>query len=68
MYKNNGDDRYPDFKLYKMIARTVTKHIPSNVIKNELFNKYIIAKKNINKSVTILNIDDLPILFNNNVI
>ena len=51
-----------------MIARTVTKHIPSNFLKNELFNKYIIAKKNINKSVTILNIDDLPILFNNNVI
>ena len=68
LYKNNGDDRYPDFKLYKMIARTVTKHIPSNVIKNELFNKYIVSKKNINKSGIILNIDELPILFNNNVI
>ena len=65
LYKNNGDDRYPDFKLYKMISRTVTKHIPSNVLKNELFNKYIISKKNINKSGTILNIDELPILYNN---
>tara|TARA_Y100000389_G_C17465098_1_gene524797 strand:+ start:1350 stop:3170 length:1821 start_codon:yes stop_codon:yes gene_type:complete len=61
LYKNNGDERYPDFKLYKMIARTVTKHIPSKVIKNVIFNKYNIAKKNINKSGTILNIDNLPV-------
>lgn len=24
LYKNNGNERYPDFKLYKMIARTST--------------------------------------------
>ena len=23
LYKNNGEERYPEFKLYKMIARTV---------------------------------------------
>lgn len=28
LYKNNGDDRYPDFKLYKMIARCVHNHTP----------------------------------------
>ena len=28
LYKKNGDERYPDFKLYKMIARTVHKHTP----------------------------------------
>ena len=61
LYKNNGDERYPDFKLYKMIARTVTKHIPSKVIKNIIFNKYNIAKKNINKPGSILNIDNLPV-------
>ena len=61
LYKNNGDERYPDFKLYKMIARTVTKHIPSKVIKNVIFNKYNIAKKNINKTGSILNIDNLPV-------
>ena len=62
LYKNNGEERYPDFKLYKMIARTVHKHIPSDVIENKHFNKYLIAKKNINKNATIMNIDDLPCL------
>lgn len=28
LYKNNGDERYPDFKLYKMIARRVHRHTP----------------------------------------
>ena len=62
LYKNNGQERYPEFKLYKMIARTVHKHTPENVLKNNYFEKYIIAKKNINKKTNIMNIDDLPIL------
>ena len=48
MYKTNGEERYPDFKLYKMIARLVHNHIPLNVLRNKHFNKYIV------------NIDDLP--------
>jgi DNA repair exonuclease SbcCD ATPase subunit len=46
LYKNNGEERYPDFKLYKMIARCVHKHTPHaqlertelqlRVIENEL--------------------------------
>jgi len=64
LYKNNGEERYPDFKLYKMIARTVTKHVPSKVIKNVIFNKYNIAKKNINNTTSILNIDNLPVFTN----
>ena len=62
LYKNDGSERYPDFKLYKMIARTVHKHIPNNVLKNEIFEKYIIPKKKINKSAYIFNIDELPIM------
>lgn len=57
LYKNNGEERYPDFKLYKMIARTVHKHVPSDVIKNEYFDSYIIPKKTINKQ-KIMNIDN----------
>jgi hypothetical protein len=30
LYKKNGDERYPQFKLYKMIARTVSRHLPEN--------------------------------------
>ena len=62
LYKNNGDERYPDFKLYKMIARTVHNHTPQKVIKNVLFEKYQISKKKINNVSAIFNIDDLPIM------
>jgi hypothetical protein len=60
LYKSNGKERYPDFKLYKMIARTVHKHIPENVIQNEYFSKFIIPKKKITKKKTIMNIDTYP--------
>jgi len=60
LYKNNGEERYPDFKLYKMIARTVHNHTPLKVLENEYFNKYIVSKKSINKKGNIFNIDDLP--------
>jgi len=60
LYKSNGKERYPDFKLYKMIARTVHKHIPENVIQSEYFSKFIIPKKKITKKKTIMNIDKYP--------
>ena len=59
MYKQNGEERYPDFKLYKMISRKVHKHVPLNVLRNEYFDKYKITKKKI-KDKPINNIDDLP--------
>ena len=62
LYKNNGQERYPDFKLYKMIARTVHKHTPQNVLNNKYFEKYTVPKKNINKKSSIFNIDELPCL------
>ena len=61
MYKNNGEERYPDFKLYKMIARTVHNHIPQTVIENKYFEKlFVVGKKDINKKNTIINIDNIP--------
>jgi len=57
LYKKNGDERYPDFKLYKMIARTVHNHVPKNVLKNTYFDKYIISKKSIKRKKNIINID-----------
>ena len=62
LYKNDGNERYPDFKLYKMIARTVHNHTPQKVIKNEVFETYVIAKKKINRLGAIINIDNLPIM------
>ena len=62
LYKNNGSERYPDFKLYKMIARTVHNHTPENVIKKSLFEKFLVPKKKINNQGSIFNIDNLPVL------
>jgi len=62
LYKNDGSERYPDFKLYKMIARNVHKHTPQNVLKKPLFENYVIAKKKINNPEAIFNIDCLPIM------
>ena len=61
IYKNNGDERYPEFKLYKMIARTVNKHTPHAVLNNPYFSKYIVTKKKINTK-KLLDIDNYPVL------
>ena len=59
MYKNNGEERYPEFKLYKMIARTVHNHVPHEILKNPYFERYTIPKKKI-KTQKIMNIDQYP--------
>ena len=58
LYKKNGDERYPDFKLYKMIARTVHKHLPSKEIKNTMFDEFKVTKKSLKKK-RIFNLDIL---------
>tara|TARA_B110000261_G_scaffold164373_1_gene213614 strand:+ start:1581 stop:3491 length:1911 start_codon:yes stop_codon:yes gene_type:complete len=60
LYKNNGEERYPDFKLYKMIARTVHNHTPQKVLRNNVFDKYQVNRKKINNQGAIFNIDELP--------
>jgi|UniRef100_A0A6C0BXL1 hypothetical protein len=66
LYKKNGEERYPEFKLYKMIARTVHKHIPEEQVKNSIFNKFKTSTKKMNKSAKskIINIDKLPSYIN----
>jgi hypothetical protein len=62
LYKKNGEERYPDFKLYKMIARTVHNHTPENEFerKNSIFNKFLSSRKKIGKKAKIFNVDELP--------
>ena len=60
LYKTNGEERYPEFKLYKMIARTVHHCVPEEEIKDIIFSKYIVSRKKINKKQNIMNIDTLP--------
>ena len=58
LYKNNGEERYPEFKLYKMIVRTVHNHIPKTQISKPIFNNFISSKKKIKKQ-KIINIDKM---------
>ena len=64
LYKTDGEERYPEFKLYKMIARTIHNAIPEKQLSNELFRKYIVTKKTINKKTKIVNLDLIPDLTN----
>jgi len=41
LVKQNGEERYPDFKLYKMISRTVHNRTPEMEIKKSYFSTFI---------------------------
>ena len=56
LYKKNGDDRYPEFKLYKMIARIVHNHTPLKQLDHECFKKYVCDQIKITE---LMDIDEL---------
>jgi hypothetical protein len=60
LYKNNGAERYPDFKLYKMIARCVHNHSPNAQLERPEFSKFVVSKNNVTKGEPIMNIDEMP--------
>jgi len=62
LYKNNGMERYPDFKLYKMIARCVHNHTPQAQLERKEFKLFQIGKKDIPKTSVekIINVDEMP--------
>ena len=41
LYKKNGEERYPDFKLYKMIARIVHNHTPEKQFEHACFKAFV---------------------------
>ena len=62
LYKNTGAERYPDFKLYKMIARLVHHHTPQAQLERKEFSKYCISKNKLDEKAEIMNIDEMPCL------
>lgn len=58
LYKTNGQERYPDFKLYKMIARTVHHHTPQIQLTRPEFQKYEVFKGE--TTSIIMDIDAIP--------
>ena len=61
LYKSNNEERYPDFKLYKMIARKVHNHTPQKQIEKPMFDAYRIPKKKLSKKAPLINIDAIPV-------
>ena len=51
LYKNNGDDRYPDFKLYKMITRCVHNHTPNAQLERPEFKSFLYTKNDVPSEV-----------------
>jgi hypothetical protein len=60
LYKNNGAERYPEFKLYKMIARCVHNHTPNAQLERPEFSKFVVSKGHIGKGEPVMNVDTLP--------
>jgi len=62
LYKKSGEDRYPDFKLYKMIARTVHANTPEAQLAFPFFSQFQYNREKDKKGESIMiNIDDLPV-------
>ncbi len=60
LYKNNGVERYPDFKLYKMIARCVHHHTPQAQLERPEFDKFSKFNGEIKNMEEVINIDKIP--------
>jgi len=60
LFKQNGEERYPDFKLYKMIARHVHQHTPENQLHYPYFKQYSIQKSPKNWMKLGINVDSIP--------
>ena len=65
LYKKNGEERYPNFKLYKMIARTVHNKTPDDQLNYAVFKQYIIEPNTEIPKNTCINIDTLPEYYTN---
>jgi len=62
LYKKNGEERYPNFKLYKMAARTVHNHTPQSQLKYPFFKQFTSLYET--HDVKYIDIDILPCLAN----
>ncbi len=63
LYKRDGEDRYPNFKLYKMIARNVHQHYPQAQLDYPFFGQFALSPKDIKKVgklSDIVDIDGIP--------
>jgi hypothetical protein len=63
LYKKNGEERYPGFRLYKMIARTVHKHTPEQQLEDPWFRQFLVRGGDfLQDDPSIMDIDSYSIL------
>ena len=62
LYKANGLERYPEFKLYKMIARCVHNHTPQKQLERPEFDAYLVTTKEF-KNNEVIDIDAMKSTF-----
>jgi hypothetical protein len=62
LYKKNGDERYPNFKLYKMISRLVHNVTPQNELQQPMIQNCKKIPKGKPKHY-VFNIDSLPVYY-----
>ena len=58
LYMKNGEERYPNFKLYKMIARTVHNKTPESQMVDPLFESFLLDMEDKNEKP--IDLDALP--------
>jgi len=61
LYKSNGAERYEEFKLYKMIARSVHNHIPHKQLDRKVFSKFSVKKIFKENKSNVIDIDSIPV-------
>lgn len=59
LYKRNGDERYPNFKLYKMIARTVHEHTPEAQLEFDFFKQFLSLEVS-GSGESVMDLDAIP--------
>jgi hypothetical protein len=58
LYNKKGEERYPEFKLYRIISKNVHNCIPKDQLKNPLFTQYIFLE-NLGEDDLLIDIDSI---------
>ena len=61
LYKKSGEERYPNFKLYKMIARTVHNHTPEAQLEFPFFKQFLVKLSKGELPPGTMDLDELPV-------
>ena len=62
LYRSNGDDKYPGFKLYKMISKIVHNHTPEKQCDHPCLQKFMVDSVDVEEGMEkVVNIDMMQV-------